>query len=195
MTVAEAAAVAAAHAEHGERERGLAPEVVDALRAGDLFRLCVPRALGGAEAPPLALVEAVETLAQADASSGWCLAVTATSGLVAAYLDEDAAREVYGTAGMAVGGVFAPRGRAVAVAGDLEVSGRWSFASGSTFCDWLMGGCVTERDGEGPSSASSSSRAPTWRSWTPGRCRASAARAATTSPWTDCACRRRARRR
>ncbi len=150
MTVAEAAAVAAAHAEHGERERGLAPEVVDALRAGDLFRLCVPKALGGAEAPPLALLEAVETLAQADASSGWCLAVTATSGLVAAYLEEDAAREVYGTAGVAVGGVFAPRGRAVAVAGDLEVSGRWSFASGSTFCDWLMGGCVTEREGEGP---------------------------------------------
>ena len=56
-------------------------------------------------------------------------------------------REVYGTAGMAVGGVFAPRGRAVAVAGDLEVTGRWAFASGSPFCDWLMGGCLTELDG------------------------------------------------
>ena len=154
MTLADAAALAAAHAEHGERERGLAPEVVDALRAGDLFRLCVPKALGGAEAPPLALVEAVETLAQADASAGWCLAVTATSGLVSAYLDEEAAREVYGTAGVAVGGVFAPRGRAVAVAGELEVSGRWSFASGSTFCDWLMGGCVTEREGEDPGAPS-----------------------------------------
>ena len=104
-------------------------------------------ALGGAEAPPLELVEAVETLARADASAGWCLAVTATSGLVAAYLDEEAAREVYGSAGVAVGGVFAPRGRAVGAGDRLEVTGRWAFASGSPFCDWLMGGCLTELDG------------------------------------------------
>ena len=70
---------------------------MDGLREADLFRLCVPSALGGAEAPPLELVETVEALARADASAGWCLAVTATSGLVAAYLEEDAAREVFGT--------------------------------------------------------------------------------------------------
>jgi alkylation response protein AidB-like acyl-CoA dehydrogenase len=27
------------------------------------------------------------------------------------------------------------------------VTGRWAFASGSGFCDWLMGGCLTEIDG------------------------------------------------
>ncbi len=141
------ASLAAEHADRAERERRLAPEVVDALRAADLFRLCVPRALGGAEASPLALVETVETLARADASAGWCLAVTATSGLVAAYLDEEAAREIYGSAGVAAGGVFAPRGRALGAGDRLEVSGRWAFASGSPFCDWLMGGCLTELDG------------------------------------------------
>ncbi len=145
--VSAIAALAAEHADRSERERRLAPEVVDALRAADLFRLCVPRELGGAEAVPLELIEAVETLARADASTGWCLAVTATSGLVAAYLDEEAAREVYGSAGVAVGGVFAPRGHAVGAGDRLEVTGRWAFASGSPFCDWLMGGCLTELDG------------------------------------------------
>jgi len=145
--VSAIAALAAEHAERSERERRLAPEVVDALRAADLFRLCVPRELGGAEAAPLELIEAVETLARADASTGWCLAVTATSGLVAAYLCEEAAREVYGSAGVAVGGVFAPRGHAVGAGDRLEVTGRWAFASGSPFCDWLMGGCLTELDG------------------------------------------------
>ena len=38
----------------------------------------------------------------------------ATSGVLGGYLDEDAAREIYGNAGTTVGGVFAPRGRAVA---------------------------------------------------------------------------------
>ncbi len=141
------ATLAAEHAERSERERRLAPEVVDALRAADLFRLCVPQGLGGAEAAPLELIEAVETLARADASTGWCLAVTATSGLVAAYLDEEAAREIYGNPGVAVGGVFAPRGQAVGIGDRLEVTGRWAFASGSPFCDWLMGGCLTELDG------------------------------------------------
>ena len=145
--VSAIAALAAEHADRSERERRLAPEVVDALRAADLFRLCVPRELGGAEAAPLELIEAVETLARADASTGWCLAVTATSGLVAAYLDEEAAREIYGSAGVAVGGVFAPRGHAVGAGDRLEVTGRWAFASGSPFCDWLMGGCLTELDG------------------------------------------------
>jgi indole-3-acetate monooxygenase len=145
--VSAIATLAAEHAERSERERRLAPEVVDALRAADLFRLCVPRDLGGAEAAPLELIEAVETLARADASVGWCLAVTATSGLVAAYLDDDAAREIYGSPGVAVGGVFAPRGHAVGAGDRLEVTGRWAFASGSPFCDWLMGGCLTELDG------------------------------------------------
>ncbi|HEU0023240.1 MAG TPA: acyl-CoA dehydrogenase family protein [Thermoleophilaceae bacterium] len=146
----DAAAAAEASADQTERERRLAPEVVEALRAGDLFRLCVPRGLGGAEASPRTLVEAVEALGRADASAGWCLAVTATSGLAAAYMDEDAAREVYGTEGVAVGGVFAPRGRAVGTGDELTVTGRWPFASGSDFCDWLMGGCLTELDGAAP---------------------------------------------
>jgi alkylation response protein AidB-like acyl-CoA dehydrogenase len=152
VSVADVAAAAAECADRSESGRSLAPEVVDALRRADLFRLCVPRSLGGAEAPPVELVESVETIARADASSGWCLAVTATSGLVAAYLDEDVGREIYGTPGVAVGGVFAPRGRAIGEGDRLEVTGRWPFASGSTFCDWLMGGCLVELNGrpEGP---------------------------------------------
>ena len=151
MTTAVAAVdavapVAAASADRSDVAGRLAPEVVAALREADLFRLCVPSSLGGAEAPPRALVESVERLARTDASVAWILAVTATSGLLAAYLEDDAAAEVYGRAGVAVGGVFSPRGRAVADAGELTVSGQWPFASGSTFCDWLLGGCLIGTD-------------------------------------------------
>jgi alkylation response protein AidB-like acyl-CoA dehydrogenase len=47
------------------------------------------------------------------------------------------------------GGVFAPKGRALAGGDGFTVSGRWPFASGCTHCDWLMGGCVV-LDGEEP---------------------------------------------
>jgi alkylation response protein AidB-like acyl-CoA dehydrogenase len=139
--------VAAAGADRAEQARQLVPAVVQALREADLFRLCVPASLGGAECSPRELVEAVETLALTDASVAWILAVTATSGLLAAYLDEEAAREIYGRPGVAVGGVFAPRGRAVAHGEGLTVSGRWAFGSGSTFCDWLLGGCSVSDGG------------------------------------------------
>ena len=138
------APIAAANADRSERARQLEPEVVAALREADLFRLCVPAGLGGMEASPRELVEAVETLARSDASVAWVLAVTATSGLLAAYLDESSAGEVYGNPGVAVAGVFAPRGQAVPDGDALKVSGRWTFASGSTFCDWLLGGCMIE---------------------------------------------------
>src|SRR5581483_806438 len=119
-------------------DAGLLSEMV----AAGLFRLCVPAALGGLEAPVAELVGAVEELARGDAAPAWCVAVNATSGLVAAYLPEAAAREIYGPPELVVGGVFAPRGRAVRRERGFAVSGRWPFASGAHHCAWLMGGCI-----------------------------------------------------
>src|SRR4051794_31300268 len=51
-----------------ERDRCLPPALVQALVDAGLFRLTVPRALGGAEVDPLTLADVVEELASADAS-------------------------------------------------------------------------------------------------------------------------------
>lgn len=126
----------------------LAPEVVQALRESGLFRMCVPGSLGGGEASPTELVRAVEALGRADGATAWCVAVAATSGALAAYLPEKHAREVYGDPRVCVGGVFAPKGRAVVEGDRLVVTGRWPFASGVDHSDWLMGGCLVEEAGE-----------------------------------------------
>ena len=94
------------------------------------------------------LIECVEALARGDGSAGWCVAIAATSGLLAGYLPEDGAREIHSPPRSIVGGVFAPRGEAVPSAGGFQVSGRWPFASGCEHCEWLMGGC-TVRDESG----------------------------------------------
>jgi indole-3-acetate monooxygenase len=142
------APLAAERAGQSERDRRLVPEVVAALREAGLFRLCVPRSLAGAEASPAELVTAMEELGRADGSTAWCVAVAATSGALAAYLPEADARHVYGEPTGCVGGVFAPKGRAVAVPGGYRVTGRWPFASGVDHSDWLMGGCLVEDDGD-----------------------------------------------
>jgi alkylation response protein AidB-like acyl-CoA dehydrogenase len=135
-------------ADDGERDRRLAPEVADALVSGGFFRMLVPESLGGGESDPATFVATVEELSRADAAAGWCIAACATSGMVAAYLDEAAAREVFGSAGSVSGGVFAPRGRAQLGSSGYTVSGRWAFASGIDHCDWLMGGCFVMEDGQ-----------------------------------------------
>jgi alkylation response protein AidB-like acyl-CoA dehydrogenase len=138
------APTAAELAPAAERDRQLAEPLVAALADAGLFRLCVPAAAGGLEAHPATLVAAVRALAAGDAAAGWCVAIAATSGLVAGYLPEEAARTIYAEPATMVAGVFAPKGRATQEPGGFRVSGRWPFASGCRHADWLMGGCVVE---------------------------------------------------
>lgn len=145
----ELAPLAAELAAQGERARRLPAELSHEISEAGLYRLCVPASLGGAEARPSDLLGAVEALAIGDAAAGWCVAVCATAGMLAAYIDEDAAQEVYADPASVTGGVFAPSGRAVAEGERLEVSGRWRFTSNVANCDWLMGGCIV-LDGQRP---------------------------------------------
>jgi indole-3-acetate monooxygenase len=131
-----------------ERGRRLPPELVEAFARAGLFRLCVPRALGGAEADVVTLITAIEEIARADGSAGWCVMIGATTGLLGGYLPDAAAREVYGAdADVVTGGVLAPRGRAVPVEGGYRATGRWQFASGCQHCAWLVGGCLVDGGG------------------------------------------------
>lgn len=141
------ASTAAELAPEAERSRQLAPPLVAALADAGLFRLCVPGAAGGLEAHPRTLTAAVQALAVGDAAAAWCVAVAATSGLLAGYLPEASAREIYAEPTTVVAGVFAPKGRATPEAGGFRVSGRWPFASGCRHADWLMGGCIVEDGG------------------------------------------------
>jgi alkylation response protein AidB-like acyl-CoA dehydrogenase len=138
-----------AAAEPAESARRLPPDLIAALAATGVFRLCVPRALGGAESDPRRLVEAIETVASADGSAGWCVMIGTTSGVISAYLPVDEAAAIYADPRLVTGGVFAPSGKAVAVDRGFQVSGHWAFASGCEHCQWLMGGCVVF-DGDTP---------------------------------------------
>lgn len=130
-------------AERTERDRRLAPALVAGLAETGVFRACVPRGVGGVEVEPATLIAVLEEVARADGAAGWCAMIGANSGVVAAYLAEDVAREIYGRSPAVVtGGVYAPTGSAVVDGDAYRLTGRWSFASGCQHCDWLMGGAV-----------------------------------------------------
>jgi alkylation response protein AidB-like acyl-CoA dehydrogenase len=140
----------AAAAEQIEARRELTPEVVAALHEAGLFRMLLPRSLGGHELPPPVYIRALEEIAKADASTAWCVAQTSGASTFAASLDRDAAREIFAADPRALLAVGPPNvsGKAVAADGGYRVTGSWGFASGSRHANWIAAHCpVIEPDG------------------------------------------------
>ena len=65
--------VLAAASDRIEAQRELPTDVLEAMYEAELFRLTLPRFLGGAELPLAVLAQVTETIAMADASAAWCL--------------------------------------------------------------------------------------------------------------------------
>jgi indole-3-acetate monooxygenase len=121
-----------------ERERQLTGEVVAALHEAGLYRLLLPRSVGGAELNPADFVEIIEEIAKADASTAWCLAQAGGCATAAAYLDPAVARDVLGPSDAVVAwGPPNRSGTAAPVDGGFILNGRWEFASGSRHATWL----------------------------------------------------------
>lgn len=143
-----------------ERVRGLLPAIAEAapridterripeplltqiMQAG-LYRMFVPRAYGGLQVHPLTMMQAVETIAGAEASTAWNLCQNAVCGTTAAYLAEPVARELFGhERGVLAWGPATGECKAVQAPGGYRVTGRWSFASGMRHAAWLGGHCA-----------------------------------------------------
>jgi len=137
----------AAAAPRIEAARELPADVMAALHDAGMFRLLLPRALGGAELAPPAYHHVLEAIAEADASTGWCLNQTAVCSITAAHLAPAVARAIFGPR-EAVLAWGIGNAKAVAVQGGYRATGSWSFGSGSRHATWLGGHClVHEADG------------------------------------------------
>jgi alkylation response protein AidB-like acyl-CoA dehydrogenase len=138
----------AAAAPEIERQRELPETVVAAMVERGFFRMLLPRSLGGAQLLPAPYVAVVEEIAKADASAAWCLNQGAGCSMTAAYLDSEAAMEVFGGPRGILAWGPGP-GKARKVKGGYRVTATWSFASGSHNATWL--GChvpIYDENGE-----------------------------------------------
>ncbi len=137
------------HAEEAERNRHLSPPVVAALREAGLFRMYVPKTLGGFEVSPPVLYRVVEEIARIDGSTGWCAFIGAVIGVFGAFLPDAVAEQLFGSDPNAIfAGALFPPGTATVCDGGYRVSGRWSYASGCHDCTWLVGGCFVVDNGQ-----------------------------------------------
>lgn len=116
----------------------LPDDTVAALESAGMFRLGLPKGLGGFEADPMTLVRTAETLAYADGSAAWA-AMTGNSSMFFAWLEQDvAARLLDDRPGRPVSSSFASSGRGVEGDGGYRVSGRWSYVSGTPHAAMIL---------------------------------------------------------
>jgi indole-3-acetate monooxygenase len=139
--VRELAPLISNHADLIESERRLPEPVVRALIDAGVFKLFVPRALGGSEADPVIMCQVVEELSRCDGSAGWVSMLCGSYGLLSGLLPHDAARVIYADPDAIVAGSLVPKGIARIVDGGYRVSGRWPMASGINHSTWLLAVC------------------------------------------------------
>lgn len=124
-----------------EAAREVPKDVMAALHAERLFRMALPRSVGGDEASLVTLTEVTEILAAADGSAAWCFGQGSGCATSAAMLRPEAARQVFASPSAILAWGAGAQGKAHPVADGYRIAGKWSFASGSRAATWIGAHC------------------------------------------------------
>lgn len=138
-----------ANAQRSDRDGRLPTESVNAMRDAGLFRLYVPRALGGLQVDPVTHARVQEELSRHDSAAGWMLQATASSAWWCSRLPTETAQEIYGDDPdqvLAVSFAFPYEG--VPVDAGLRLCGQRPFASNVSDASWIWVTSLTMENGE-----------------------------------------------
>jgi len=140
-----------ASADQIERDGRLPADLVRAISEAGIFRMMVPRALGGSEVDPITQMEVLEAISRGDGSVGWVTAIASGTAWTMAFLRPDVASEILADPhAILVGSLALPSGgRAVAVDGGYRLTGQWPFGSGCQHASWLISRAIVY-DGDQP---------------------------------------------
>ncbi len=131
-----------------EKNRELPRPLFEAIADAGLFLMGVPREVGGNEIDLPLHVRAVEEIGKADASTAWAVNQGATFGSYAAYMDRDAAREIWAnTPRSVVSNSPAPTAQGVAVPGGIRVTGKQGFSTGCRHASWVAAHVMVTENG------------------------------------------------
>src|ERR1700754_2774166 len=134
------------HAEKSSQERRVVPEVVDALEEAGLFKLLVPRRLGGLETNLRTMMECVAEVGRGDGSTAWTVALLSVCTWFSTTFSDEAQQEMYATPDAKACGIFSPPLKSEGVEAVYLASGRWAYSSGSFAATWATLGIGVEGD-------------------------------------------------
>jgi indole-3-acetate monooxygenase len=136
------------HADRAEREAQIPHEVVNAFHDAGLFRILIPRSMGGGELTIPDSLRLCEEVARIDGSAGWNLAICSGGPMFGYNLSRAAFEKIFGDpVGLSAGSLNPATTRVVAADGGWRFSGKATYASGSGHATYLMAAGMVLRDG------------------------------------------------
>ncbi len=145
------APVAKRNAAAAEDLKRLPEENIQAILASGIMPLLRPKKFGGYEADWMTEIDCVSEVARFCGSTGWVMTFLLTHQYFLSLFSEEAQRFVYERQAdpTVLTSFFNPGGNVKQVKGGYELSGRWTFASGSDYCDWaIVGGVLSGEKGQ-----------------------------------------------
>ncbi len=124
-----------------DRDRRLPDELIARLVQADLFRLAVPRSIGGAQLLLREWFDVMEAAAELDASVAWVLTNATVMSRMSGFLPADVAGDWFASPDCMMAGSTASVGKAEPTTGGFLVTGVWPFASGIHAAVRVMGLC------------------------------------------------------
>lgn len=114
-----------------EEDRRLPEENIQALADAGLFKLAVPKRLGGQQTDLRTFLRVSSELGRGCGSTAWATTLINVCGWLIGLYPEQAQQDVYGANPDARAcGVLAPSATSKAAAGGQVITGNWGFASG-----------------------------------------------------------------
>ena len=138
-------------ATEAEALRHMTDATVETFHAEGLYRMLLPRELGGSELNWVEAMRVTEQVAYADGAAGWCLMVgNIEVGAGGVYLSDNGVEHLFRHGNeILIAGQGIPRGYARKVDGGYKIHGEWSYGSGIYHADYIHTGCIL-MDGDQP---------------------------------------------
>ena len=137
-----------ASAAETDAQRELPRPLFEAMADAGLFRLALPRTLGGFEMDLPSYIQVIEEIGRADASTGWVTNQVSIFATYAARMPTAAARAIWiDTPRSVVANTPQASAQALVVPGGYRVTGRQGFSTGCRHASWLAAHATVSEQG------------------------------------------------
>lgn len=123
-------------AQTAEQNSTVSENVINLMKNTQISRIMLPKKYGGPQVDLKTFAKIVRTVSYYNASAGWLVYLYPLHNVLPAYLPEKGRDEIVHQGGL-ICDVFAAVGKAEKDGDGYRISGKWNFASGVNYSDWI----------------------------------------------------------
>ncbi len=120
-----------------DKERRLPIELANKIADAGMFKTLLRKELGGAQLSIIDYLSVIQTLAEADGSTAWCVNQAAVFANVFTHRPSELAKEIFQNPRAAIANGPPSNANIVVVEGGYRFSGSWHFSSGCRHATWI----------------------------------------------------------